>query len=389
VTRGKSVQKFKLRRRKECQAWVERLRGLIDASKKPASEGAEPPAPIAEELGEPRPDPIVLLKAKPSTRFQLLGPVDVKAAKRKLARPALAIRGVMMGADAIVDLQEERLAGAYRTEHRASGTAVRAVDREGRLELKARWFDAQARSLRLGMIALATFGLLGGIVQFLASAAAFKDARLVPTTIVLPLVGAAWMFALTVAFGALRWPQLARPAAICFLGSAVAGIISILGSLMAAFATGRLLEGSIMVAITLLGAMVFISYYAFFFYIGRRALAIDRDYRQIVADDEAEVDPTRRVVGRSALALSVVYAAWLLVEACWGAYESSRMGPEVIDAMNKAFVRPRGPQVSPSAPVPSASAPTPPPAQPGPGADGPSGEAPVQGESPPRRAPED
>src|SRR5436305_11549718 len=153
--------------RKESQAWVERLQGLIETSKEPASDGPELPTPVAEGLGEPRPDPIVVLKAKPSTRFQLLGPIDVKAAKRKLARPALAIRGVMMGADAIVDLQEERLAGAYRTEFRASGTAVRAVDREGRLELKARWFDAQAKSLRVGMIALATFGLFGGIIQLL------------------------------------------------------------------------------------------------------------------------------------------------------------------------------------------------------------------------------
>ena len=351
VTKGKSVQKFKLRRRKECQAWAERLQWLIETSKKPEGDGPELPAPVAEELGEPRPDPIVVLKAKPSTRFQLLGPIDVKAAKRKLARPALAIRGVMMGADAIVDLQEERLAGAYRTEFRASGTAVRAVDREGRLELKARWFDAQARSLRFGMIALASFGLFGGIIQLLSMLSIVKgDARLIPATTVLALVGAVWMFTLSVAFGALRWPQLARPAAICFLGAASAGILSIVGSLIAAFATGQLVAGSIMLGFTLLGAVLMFSYFAFYLYLGRRSLAIDRDYRQIVADDEAEVNPTRRLVGRSAFALSVIYAAWLIGFNTWNTYQNYLATPGAVNAMQKAYLEIRGVAVGPKSP---------------------------------------
>jgi hypothetical protein len=49
----------------------------------------------------------------------------------------------MMGADAVVDLNAERLPGFIRTERRGRGTAVRVVDAEGRLELTSRWFDRQ------------------------------------------------------------------------------------------------------------------------------------------------------------------------------------------------------------------------------------------------------
>jgi prepilin-type processing-associated H-X9-DG protein len=332
VIKGKKIQKFKLRRRKECQAWLERIDGLMKEAK-PASEGNELPSPIVEALGEPKNDPIVLLNAKPSTRFQLLGPVDVKAAKRRLAKPALAIRGIMMGADAIVDLQEERLPGAYKTEYRASGTAVRAVDREGRLELKARWFDVQAKNLRLGLITLASLGFIGNLIVVSGLLATVQNPLLVPISAWLSLAGTTWLFVLTVGFGVLRWPQLARSVAFCFLGTAVRWIISPLASAIGALSSGSLMVGAGGVGLAIFSALFSFSVFSFYFYVGRRALAIDRDYRQIVADDEAEVDPTRRFVGRGALVLSVVYAIWLIGNTGWQNYTSFRGISKTVDAV--------------------------------------------------------
>jgi serine/threonine protein kinase len=338
VTKGKKVQKFKLPRRKECRAWLERMEGLIKGAK-PVDETHELPSPIVEELGQPKNDPIVLLKAKPSTRFQLLGPVDVKAAKRRLAKPALAIRGVMMGADAIVDLQEERLPGAYKTEYRASGTAVRAVDREGRLELKARWFDAQAKNLRLGLITIASIGFFGNLILTGMQIAALRDITLIAMTTWLGLIGSAWIFTVSVAFGMLRWPQLARPVAICFLGTAVSWILSLLGMALGGLASGSLLGGSIILGWAILSALVSFSVFSFYFYVGRRALAIDRDYRQIVVDDESEVDPTRRSVGRLALALSIIYAIWIVGYTAWTSFQAFRTMPANLEAAREAITK--------------------------------------------------
>ena len=46
----------------------------------------------------------------------------------------------MMGADSVVDLQEEFLPDFRRSVRRLTGTAVRAVDAEGRFEFRSRWY---------------------------------------------------------------------------------------------------------------------------------------------------------------------------------------------------------------------------------------------------------
>ena len=59
----------------------------------------------------------------------------------------------MMGADAVVDLQEEFLPDFRRTVRRLTGTAVRAVDAEGRFEFRSRWYAD--RVARVSGVALA------------------------------------------------------------------------------------------------------------------------------------------------------------------------------------------------------------------------------------------
>jgi hypothetical protein len=270
---------------------------------------------------------VVVLKVKPSKRFQLLGPVDVKAPRKKQVRAALATRALLMGADAVVGVHEERLPGAFRTEYRASGTAIRAVDREGRLELKARWFDAQVRSIRVGVILLALFG----------SSRGFGTNKAVPFADEILSLSGLVALGLMVAFAWLSWPQLARPVAICSFGAVAAIVALVLGSVSGVIAAGDLLAGSLQLAILAVIVLFNLTILAFSLYIGRRALAIDRDYRQLVVGEEEQVTGPRRVVGRLALWFSAVYAILLVASAAWSSFHGARDFPEVLKKSQKFF----------------------------------------------------
>ena len=174
---------------------------------------------------EPRVEPVVLLKGRPATRFQLLGMVEAKAPRRRRAENGLKIRAAMMEADAVIDLNTERLPGFVRTEHRASGMAVRAVDDEGRVELKSRWFSAQIARIQIPMLIMAI--LFGGIGRYAESNLSPYASPRQPVAVVaappISYVGECFWVAivsLTLGMSVLRWPQLVRPTAICFLAKA-------------------------------------------------------------------------------------------------------------------------------------------------------------------------
>ena len=103
------------------------LTGIPSSTRSNQSPSTQPknPEPIESTI-EPRVEPVVLLKGRPATRFQLLGMVEAKGPNRRRSENGLAIRAAMMGADAVVDLNAERLPGFLRTDHRSSGTAVRS-----------------------------------------------------------------------------------------------------------------------------------------------------------------------------------------------------------------------------------------------------------------------
>ena len=165
---GKDMQWLRFKRRKEARRWRETIASLIpsvgelgpSAAGPPVDQGRSPEAAIAPD---PRVEPVVLLAGRPAARFQLLGMVEARGRGKRRAEDGLAIRAAMMGADAVVDLNAERLPGLIRTEHRASGTAVRVVNAEGRLELKSRWFDRQIARIGVPMMVLAILGLLVGV----------------------------------------------------------------------------------------------------------------------------------------------------------------------------------------------------------------------------------
>ncbi len=335
---GKDTQWFKFKNRQELRDWHESLESRL-----PASDHAEltDPQPAAEAPGEaqagmksdPRTEPVVLLKSRPGTRFQLLGMAEAKAPNRRSAAAGLAIRGSMMGADAVVDLNQERLPGLFRTEHRASGMAVRAVDDEGRLELKTRWFSGQIGQVAIVMLVVAglEFGL--GLLTLFA---------LQSLDTVLSLVGVICFAGLAAGLAFCKWPQLVRPTAFCFLAKVVQTVLGIfgnaVGSAVAGFATWAALPatgygtprgaafGVGIGAAALLGFGIFVSvsFLVFFLYLGRRAWRIDQEYRSMAGAmlEPGSMPASRWWIGRLAWAAALFYAFVLIGSSIFNLYAS-------------------------------------------------------------------
>ncbi len=239
---GKDTQWFQFKNRQQMELWRESLAARMPEALQSGAAVLEPQSPAespgphlesasSADCSDPRIEPVVLLKSRPGTRFQLLGMVESKAPKRQSAAAGLAIRAAMMGADAVVDLNRERLPGFFKTEHRASGMAVRAVDDEGRLELKTRWFSSQIGQIAIVMLVLAGLELFGDIFGLFALA----GLGLTPTMLewlvaALNLTGGLSITGL--AAGLVYWkvPQLVRPTAFCLLVKAVGTVLVLLAS---------------------------------------------------------------------------------------------------------------------------------------------------------------
>jgi hypothetical protein len=93
------IQVFQFTDRKECRQWCERLQDLRRDSDPEVS------GPTAW----PQIEPVVLLRRPPAMRYQALGPVEFQHAKPRRAEVGLQVRAAMLGADAVVDVQAERL----------------------------------------------------------------------------------------------------------------------------------------------------------------------------------------------------------------------------------------------------------------------------------------
>ncbi len=250
-------------------------------------------------------------------------------------RAGLAIRGSMMGADAVVDLNHERLPGFAKTEHRASGMAVRAVDDEGRLELKTRWYSTQ-----IGQIAIVM--LIAAILELLSDMRGqITPSRLGRIFAALNLGGGASIAGLSAALLFARWPQLARPAAFCFLWKVPGTVMTMVSMLLGSAALGRLLAGAVprdgelgtavatvamsFGAFALLGftILVLVTMLLFYLYVGRRAWRIDQEYRILARRiNRAEAPALRRWLGRLAWAVAIFYVAVLIASGGYSVYTS-------------------------------------------------------------------
>jgi len=341
---GKDSQWFRFKNRKELRAWHESLAARVSAEPQAVVAAAVPPpssdGPPAERsdlspssiTSDPRIEPVVLLNSRPGTRFQLLGMVEAKAHNRRGATAGLAIRGSMMGADAVVDLEQERLPGFARTEHRASGMAVRAVDDEGRLELKTRWFSGQIGQIAMIMLAVACLELLVDLGALLAPAPPPSLGASVRLFRALNLGGGLSIAGLVAALFFGRWPQLVRPTALCFLSKVVGIALQLLATVLGSAVMGYALFGVIpsaekgnaaamavgatfgTAAILALSTLVTVSLLVFYLYLGRKAWRIDQEYRGLAgkSQETAATPPLRKWLGRLAWGAAIYYALVLV-----------------------------------------------------------------------------
>ncbi len=349
---GKQTQWLKFKSRKDRGRWLEAIEPLLKpdhgkvssklekvSSVEPSEHAAELTA-SAEAMTDPRVEPVVLLKGRPATRFQLLGMVEAKGPNRRRSENGLAIRAAMMEADAVVDLNAERLPGFIRTEHRASGTAVRAVDTEGKLELKSRWFDNQIRRIRIPMLIMAL--IFGGVSDFIRandSASTTQAVQYSGHPFLSQRSGssinlAAWFIisSLTLAMSFLRWPQLVRPTAVCFLTKAglsglqiATGLATVLFLVVSLWRERPALQSlgndspfllpAVLIPASFVNIIWSLSFLYFYLYLGRRAWRIDQEFRGLAAGSirSRSVPWLRRSMSGVAWALAISFALSLAV----------------------------------------------------------------------------
>jgi serine/threonine protein kinase len=339
---GKQNQWLRFRNRRECRRWYDALSTLMSAGKSP---GPAQPAlddstsnsiqqhqstESVDSAVDPKVEPVVLLKGRPATRFQLLGMVEAKGPNRRRSENGLAIRAAMMGADAVVDLNSERLPGFIRTDYRSSGTAVRAVDHESKLELKSRWFDNQITRIRIPMLIMAF--LFGGLSDYVRNNGTSPAAVTPIHPLLSPEVGSgvslfSWLviISLTLGMGFLKWPQLVRPTAICFLAKSVQSGLNIAGSVAGVIVmifvlssgkiqpldnVGAAVASVVMIPATILNIIVSLSFLLFYLFLGRRTWRIDQEFRRLAAGtlQSAAMPRLRRWSGSLAWALAIAFA---------------------------------------------------------------------------------
>ena len=142
----------------------------------------------------------------------------------------------------------------------------------------------------------------------------------------------AWLviMGLTLGMSILRWPQLVRPTAVCFLVKAVQNGLSIVASLagivfmilampIAGFASPVHLTAAavsaVMIPATILNIVLSLSFLLFYLYLGRRAWRVDQEFRRLAAESiqSATIPWSRRVVGALAWAMAIGFAVSLIV----------------------------------------------------------------------------
>jgi hypothetical protein len=324
---------FRCRSHQESRDWHDRIRILVDAAQLKAPE-TEDPAGLYQ---------VPLLGWRPDARFQVVGPVEVRSARRAEARARLQLLAASKGAHSVVDVREEWLDGYDRSERRLSGVAVRAVDPKGMLELNRqaftsgvlrttawiRWGVAYFTLAALFMLALGAWSRISlgyraprGVREdlFGLSLSELRDCVLVV------LISAAWPLGLSSLLRWLRWPQLILPATIAILGLIASpmslGIGEIWGLEIWGLSRGNLswlsngfvrvgISGGIVVFVTGLGAAITRS---------RLGAGILRD------EALGRTVSYRRVAGMLAVVASAIYALAVSGGMGWVGYRLVRRG---------------------------------------------------------------
>ena len=316
----------------ECRHWAETLAAL-------ARRPADPAAP-GDEVALAEPALVVLLRQRPTARYQLLGTVEAKAVNRRTAKAGLQVRAAMMGGESVVDVQEEVLPDFRRTVRRLTGTAVRAVDAEGRFEFRSRWYADRVAwvstwSLVLLMVSLPVSVLGSVLFQAIEHGrhAIMAGAPVAPLT---PQSGTSnalwhlsgvfltiaaihlWPIGLATLARGLRWPQFVRPLALTLVAFGLRPVYLLIGSVAAAVVSG----GWAGLAYLMLSQFdpVNLLVMAFSLFLARAAWRADREFRFLVPAAARHAPLSRSIGGQLSLAGSLVYMAILACLVVWAGY---------------------------------------------------------------------
>jgi hypothetical protein len=293
----------------ECKRWARRLAAL-------AARPADTAAP-GGEAAPAEPTVVVLLQQRPTAQCQLLGTVEAKAYKRRTAEASLQVRAAMMGADSVVDLQEEFLPDFRQTVRRLTGTAMRAVSAEGEFELRSRWYAGRVAWVSTWTLALLliTFPLtvLGGIlINAIPHAARILSADSWMTTPAATLLASnllgqvlwsflilagihIWPIGLAALARGLHWPQFVRPLALTLVAFALRPFYWVTGLMAGALLSGRW-SGLIYHSLWLLDP-INLSILMFGLLLGRTAWRADREFRRLVPAVARKAPPHRAIGG--------------------------------------------------------------------------------------------
>jgi serine/threonine protein kinase len=268
---------------RECDQWQEAIEHALGRSD---SNESTPDRPASRR--------IPALGRRPNERYQLLGAVEAKDRRRASSRLSLLIRAATLGADAVTDMELERMPGPGRSYWRATGNAIRSVDSGGYRQLQAQWIKQEIRQTSNLAFPLMTVGLvLTGFMNW-------NSAGIAPTVLIaIPLV-------VLIALRILLWPQLVRPTSFAFY---VTGLHGILSMVVLAATTSNGFGNPFSVTQGL-------SVVAIWFILGSRMMTLQREYKALGENsdwtsDRALVGP--KWAGRAAYGGVAIYAAFLLL----------------------------------------------------------------------------
>lgn len=302
-------QWFQFSDHEECEAWHDDL--LL---KKEQLTGDN-----SSLSGSSQIEPVPLMRRPPTMRFQTLGTVDFQNTDRNCAEIALQVRAALMSADAVVDVQEERLPQLGQTVHRRSGMAIKAVDMAGRQELRLRWFAGEVARLgywMLMLVVVSCFGTIAGTALNLGEEYTGvwirtnrADGILQHAGLVLLLIMLihAWPLVIALMTRTLLWPQLLRPAALTMLVMESKPIAGLLGWLAAGVTSGRWVGGVAFFFSLLDPINVFLAILAWFIF--RRTWRTHAQFRKLAPDGEKDIPRSRRNVESTAWAATSLFAA--------------------------------------------------------------------------------
>jgi serine/threonine-protein kinase len=271
-------------------------------------ERSNPPAGGAT-LSEPaQPRAVVLMRRRPQIRYQLLGPVEVKAMTWPIARAGIQVRAAILGADAVIDLQKELLPDFQRGVRRLSGIAVRAVDEVGRFEFQSRWYAERITricGLAATYLVISFLSHCGGTAFWSAETALIGTLRFFET---LPERASAvresaillsWIHAIPLGLVCLVWllrcPQLVRPMSIAIAALALLPAYILVGLLVGTLGTGAWSGGAYDLAWRLNPYSLALLLFGWF--LARAAWRASNDFRSLVPPENRRSPALRFGVG--------------------------------------------------------------------------------------------